>query len=107
MPRAPRRPRQPCVPEECDDAGARTDPRPLPHRAPDRPERRLGADDPRTGAEIRAWRGEADAAFAWLGTAVARRDPLMSGLETDFLMSSLESDPRWNALLVKIGLPTD
>jgi hypothetical protein len=55
----------------------------------------------------RAWRGEADAAFAWPDKALAARDPTLASLKADRLPSSLRADPRWNALLRKIGLPTD
>jgi len=56
---------------------------------------------------IRAWRGEANAAFAWLDKSLAVRDPSLTSIKTDFLLNSLHPDPRWNALLMKIGLPTD
>jgi Tfp pilus assembly protein PilF len=70
-------------------------------------ESRFGREDPATCAEIRAWRGEADAAFAWLDKALAARDPYLAQLKTDIYVTSLHSDPRWDALLRKIGLPTD
>jgi TolB-like protein/Tfp pilus assembly protein PilF len=76
-------------------------------RATEEFEKRFGADDPSSCSQIRAWRGEADAAFAWLDRAVARRDPLLSQIKFDPLMIPLHSDPRWNALMKKIGLPTD
>ena len=68
-------------------------------------ERRFGADDPTTAAMIRAWRGEADAAFAWLEKAYAARDPQLGRIYTLYELQSLQKDPRWNALLKKIGLP--
>ena len=70
-------------------------------------ERLHGDTDPRAAAQIRAWRGEADAAFAWLERAVAARDPAMAELNTDLYLRSLRSDARWNELLRKVGLPAE
>ena len=70
-------------------------------------EKRFGAEDSLAAADIRAWRNEPDRAFAWLEKSFARRDPGLSGLNGDVVLNSLHSDPRWNALLKKIGLPTD
>ena len=58
-------------------------------------------------ARIRAWRGEADAAFVWLDKAFAARDPLLAALRGQLAFRSLRTDPRWNILLRKVGLPTD
>ncbi len=55
-------------------------------------------------AEIYAQRGEADAAFEWLETAVALRDGGITYLIVDQLLDSLHADPRWEALLLKVGL---
>ncbi len=70
-------------------------------------ERRFGASDPTTCAEIRAWRGEADAAFAWLDRALELHDPGLASIKDDFYLIPLHVDPRWNTLLERIGLPTD
>ncbi|HEX5760494.1 MAG TPA: protein kinase [Thermoanaerobaculia bacterium] len=70
-------------------------------------EKRFGAEAPMSAAEIRAWRGEIDAAFAWLDKALAARDPSLALIKTYLFLRSLHTDPRWNALLKKIGLPTD
>jgi tetratricopeptide (TPR) repeat protein len=70
-------------------------------------EKRFGADDPSSCAQIRAWRGETTAAFAWLDKALAARDPYMASLKTDLYLASLHGDPRWRTLLKAIGLPTD
>jgi len=70
-------------------------------------EKRFGAEDPAMAAQIRAWRGETDAAFAWLDKALAARDPSLAQINADIYLKSLRADPRWNALLKKIGLPTD
>jgi len=68
-------------------------------------ERRFGANDPFVVAEIRAVRGESDLSFTWLDKAADARDPYMSELLTDPVLVSLYSDPRWNLLLKRIGLP--
>ena len=68
-------------------------------------EKRFGAEDPLYAAEIRAWRGDADAAFNWLDRALAIRDPLMTQLKAEMFLTPLHADPRWNALLRRIGLP--
>jgi serine/threonine protein kinase/TolB-like protein len=70
-------------------------------------DKRFGAEDPAMAARIRAWRGETDAAFAWLNKAVAARDPGIASIKLEYFLRSLHADPRWNALLKKIGLPTD
>jgi len=70
-------------------------------------ESRFGAEDPTGCATIRAWRGEKDQAFGWLQKSLAAHDPALAQIKTDNLIASLHTDPRWNALLKKIGLPTD
>ena len=75
-------------------------------RAVEEFETRFGEEDPGSCAEIRAWRGEADAAFAWLDKGLSRRDPYMARINESYWLASLKSDPRWNTLLEKIGLPT-
>ena len=70
-------------------------------------EERFGKADPFASAQIRAWCGNKDAAFAWLERAVAARDPLVASIKAEPLLRPLHDDPRWNALLKRIGLPTD
>ena len=70
-------------------------------------EGRFGVEDPTGCATIRAWRGEKEQAFGWLQKSLAAHDPALAQIKTDVLMESLHEDPRWNALLKKIGLPTD
>jgi hypothetical protein len=70
-------------------------------------ETRFGAGDPSACAQVRAWRGETATAFTWLEKALAARDPYMASLKSDLYLTSLHADPRWNALLKKIGLPAD
>ena len=56
-------------------------------------------------AEVYAARGEADAAFEWLERAYSQRDPGLADTKTRPTLRSLHADPRWTALLGKIGLP--
>ena len=55
-------------------------------------------------AEMYAWRGEKDQAFAWFDRAYAQRDGGLTRLKTDPLLDSLRSDPRYAALLHKMKL---
>lgn len=54
-------------------------------------------------AEVYSMRGETDAAFEWLETAVAERDPGVTHTKADPRFRPLHDDPRWAALLNKIG----
>ncbi len=56
-------------------------------------------------AEVHAWRGETDAAFAWLERAYHERDGGLADIKFDPLLVSLRADPRFRAVLVKMGLP--
>jgi TolB-like protein/DNA-binding winged helix-turn-helix (wHTH) protein/Flp pilus assembly protein TadD len=49
--------------------------------------------------------GEKDQAFAWLEKAHAERDPHLTLLKADPVYDTLRADPRFTALLQKIGLP--
>jgi TolB-like protein/cytochrome c-type biogenesis protein CcmH/NrfG len=60
-------------------------------------------DQPSFTADIYAFRGDADAAFAWLNRAVTSKDPNVSGALTDPLLDSLHGDPRWIPFLRTIG----
>jgi tetratricopeptide (TPR) repeat protein len=55
-------------------------------------------------AEVHAVRGEVDAAFQWLEKAYARRDGGLTDMKTNPRLRSLHGDPRWGALLGKMGL---
>ena len=55
--------------------------------------------------QIHAWRGERDLAFVWLERARIGRDAGLRYLKYDPLLRSLRGDPRWAALLQKLGLP--
>jgi TolB-like protein/DNA-binding winged helix-turn-helix (wHTH) protein/Flp pilus assembly protein TadD len=56
-------------------------------------------------AEVYAYRGESDKAFAWLDRAYRQRDPEISELRHDPLVGSLRHDPRFTALVTKMRLP--
>jgi serine/threonine protein kinase len=56
-------------------------------------------------AEVYAFRGETDKAFESLQQAFRLRDPGLTEIKTDPLISTLRGDPRYKALLYKIGLP--
>jgi tetratricopeptide (TPR) repeat protein len=56
-------------------------------------------------AEIYAFRGEADRAFEWLERAYAQRDGGLTEIKGDFVLKSLERDPRYSAFLKKMRLP--
>jgi len=56
-------------------------------------------------AELYADLGEKDQPFRWLNTAYQERDPWLVGLETDFLLDPIRSDPRFAELVRKVGLP--
>jgi TolB-like protein len=56
-------------------------------------------------AETYAWRGETEKAFEWLDRGYAQHDSGMSNLKDSLLLGSIRSDPRYAALLRKMGLP--
>jgi TolB-like protein/Flp pilus assembly protein TadD len=56
-------------------------------------------------ADIYAWRGEKDKAFEWLERAYVQRDGGLSTINADPAVRSLLDDPRYAALLKKLGLP--
>jgi predicted Zn-dependent protease len=55
-------------------------------------------------AEVRAYRGEADAAFEWLDRAYAIKTPAMLIVVVDPLLRSLHGDPRFDAILHRLKL---
>jgi eukaryotic-like serine/threonine-protein kinase len=56
-------------------------------------------------AQLYADLGMKDQAFKWLDTAYQERDFNLIGLNTDFLLDPLRSDPRFAELVRKVGLP--
>ncbi|MHB8655234.1 MAG: protein kinase domain-containing protein [Terriglobia bacterium] len=56
-------------------------------------------------AQLYADLGDKDHAFEWLNTAYQERDRLLDGLRTDFRFDSLHSDPRYQDLVHRVGLP--
>jgi TolB-like protein/Tfp pilus assembly protein PilF len=56
-------------------------------------------------AEVYAWRGERDAAFKWLDRAHAQHDGILVQIKFDPLLAKLHSDPRFAAMVKKMGLP--
>jgi tetratricopeptide (TPR) repeat protein len=55
-------------------------------------------------AEVYAYRGETDQAFAWLDRAYRQRDAGLGHLRTELLLRNLRSDPRYAQLLKKVNL---
>jgi serine/threonine-protein kinase len=56
-------------------------------------------------AGVYAFRGELDQAFEWLERTYKERDSGLAEMKADPLLKSLAGDPRYRALLKKIGLP--
>jgi TolB-like protein/DNA-binding winged helix-turn-helix (wHTH) protein/Flp pilus assembly protein TadD len=61
-------------------------------------------DSPYQIAEIYAYRGEVDQAFAWLKRSYVKRDPGLNQLKLDPLLKNLRTDPRYLDLLKKMRL---
>ena len=55
-------------------------------------------------ASVYGIRGEADSAFEWLERAYAQRDGGLLFMRLEPGLRSLVDDPRWGALLTKVGL---
>ncbi|MEO5896494.1 MAG: tetratricopeptide repeat protein, partial [Vicinamibacterales bacterium] len=55
--------------------------------------------------QVYAFRGETDRAFAWLERAYTQRDGGLTWMKGDFLLKTLESDPRYIPFLQKMRLP--
>lgn len=54
-------------------------------------------------AYVHAYRGDADAAFYWLGKAVEFQDPGLGGILAESLFENLHGDPRWLPFLRSLG----
>jgi len=55
-------------------------------------------------AEVRAYRGEVDAAFNWLDRAYQRNKLFMALMPVDPLLRNLHSDSRFEGMLAKLKL---
>jgi tetratricopeptide (TPR) repeat protein len=56
-------------------------------------------------AEVYAFRGQTDLAFQWLDRACTEPDSALREIKSEPLLSNLRGDPRYMALLKKMGLP--
>ena len=56
-------------------------------------------------AQVHAWRGEVDQAFAWLERAFEQHDGGIARLRGEPLFDALKDDPRYLALLRKMNFP--
>jgi eukaryotic-like serine/threonine-protein kinase len=68
-------------------------------------QRKTGYSSAYTIAQLYADLGNKDQAFKWLDTAYQERDFNLIGLNTDFLIDPLRSDPRFAELVRRVGLP--
>jgi hypothetical protein len=67
---------------------------------------RTGAiDRPRPARDLYGYRGEVNPAFHWLERALKERDATLTSIKSDPLFQKIKSDPRYAALLQKVGLP--
>jgi TolB-like protein/Tfp pilus assembly protein PilF len=56
-------------------------------------------------ADVYAWRREPDKAFEWLERAYVQHDGALGAIRADPVLKSLWTDPRFAALVKKVGLP--
>jgi TolB-like protein/Flp pilus assembly protein TadD len=54
-------------------------------------------------AQVHAFRDEADRAFEWIDKAVASGHPDLAEIHINILFKNLYDDPRWHALLERLG----
>jgi TolB-like protein len=66
---------------------------------------KAGHGSPYRIAALYADLGDKEQAFRWLNIAFEERDWQLEGLNTDFYLDSLRSDPRFAELVRKVGLP--
>jgi TolB-like protein len=64
---------------------------------------KFGMDDAFQIAEVHAFRGEADEAFAWLDKAHDLNDPGLQDILNSRPLERIHADPRWLAFLRKVG----
>ncbi len=58
-------------------------------------------------ASVHAYRGEIDDAFRWLDRAYGTHEHGMLYLKTDPLLRNLHGDPRFQTLLIRMGLTVE
>jgi serine/threonine-protein kinase len=68
-------------------------------------QRKSGYASPYYIAELYADLGDKNRAFAWLVTAYKEHDWVLTQMRADFLLDPLVSDPRFDELVHKVGLP--
>lgn len=56
-------------------------------------------------AQVYAWRGDTDKAFEWLDRAYAQNDSALGYMKRDLVMAKVDRDPRYAAMVKKLGLP--
>ena len=61
------------------------------------------ADSAYNIAYVYAYRGDPDAAFAWLEKSVEHRDSGLCDIAVNQLFTPLYDDPRWGAFLTRLG----
>ncbi|MGA8506417.1 MAG: tetratricopeptide repeat protein [Candidatus Sulfotelmatobacter sp.] len=66
---------------------------------------KTGNSAPYSIAEAYADLGDKEQSFRWLNAAFQEHDIGLMGLNTDFLLDSIRSDPRFAELIHKVGLP--
>jgi tetratricopeptide (TPR) repeat protein len=66
---------------------------------------RLRAEAAMDIAEVYAFRGENDQAFAWLDRSYVQHEKAMMDIKGDPLLNDLRGDPRYKAFLQKMNLP--
>jgi tetratricopeptide (TPR) repeat protein len=68
--------------------------------------KKRGLSQPYAIALVFAWCGETDRAFEWLNRAYAAHDDRMEDVKYEPLLAPLRTDPRYQALLRTMNLPT-
>jgi len=68
--------------------------------------KKRGLSQPYAIALVFAWCGETDRAFEWLSRAYAAHDDRMEDVKYEPLLAPLRTDPRYQALLRTMNLPT-
>jgi tetratricopeptide (TPR) repeat protein len=66
-------------------------------------EAKHSVDSPYQIAAVHAVRGDLDSAFRWLERAIAEKDTGMAQMRVERVFRPMHGDPRWNALLGKMG----